>query len=650
MWQEQKKLDKHVEFAQEALRQAHPLVHDEPQLGERLEHALEQLMDLTTKEVRDHRRQMVSWIVKRAKLLRDNGEVGKWLTKVDPACRGVVRTINGPLLRELMEVVGYDNPEVMRQLEQGVAMTGPLPGSPENEPIAVDKEKLTTINDLWCARLARNKELLRALKVDEHSGELMRQVREEVVEGKVCEPWIINDEDADGTLLCHRFARVQGTKSDGRPRIRAVDNGTKCGVYDAAAMTRKLKMGSIDELLTVLKRRYRRRPGKYKAVKADVKGAFRRVPVRKRDRWMTTAAFRHDGNVWATQHMAAPFGFLASVPAWDIMGEALQVIVIKMLIMVLLRYVDDYFTVEEDELADEAAEQIQTVLEAIMGDGAVPAEKCLAANPLVVLGVEVTIEDEKVTCKIPEDKRKVWGAMAAQALDDKHLSAADAAVLAGRLSFAATKTFRRYGRAMVRPIFRQQYEPLPDGRISNELKEALEWWVEILKNEITEEVSLVKVVKEHVVLLCDASGNNAHLAAVLVTNNGTKYVEMETPSEWKSWFTQRADKQIFGLEALAVVLGLESFRDELRDKHVSIYTDNAGVLGALTKGSTKEPDHNTMVHLLWHRIAVDKLGVWFNRVPTDDNIADGPTRRWFDALSKMCAERCRATLPKGGCL
>ena len=129
--------------------------------------------------------------------------------------------------------------------------------------------------------------------------------------------------------------------------------------------------------------------------------------------------------------------------------------------------------------------------------------------------------------------------MAAQAPHDKHLTAADAAILAGRLSFVATKTFRRYGRAMVRPIFRQQYEPLPEGRISGQLRDALEWWAEILKKEITEEVSLVKVMKEHVVLLCDASGNNAHLAAVLVTAAGTKYVEMETPSEWKNWFTQR---------------------------------------------------------------------------------------------------------------
>ena len=171
-----------------------------------------------------------------------------------------------------------------------------------------------------------------------------------------------------------------------------------------------------------------------------------------------------------------------------------------------------------------------------------------------------------------------------------------------------------------------------------------------MKKETVEEISLVQNDVEHVVLLCDASGNNAHLAAVLVTKAGAQYVDMPTPAEWRQWFVERKDKQIFGLETLAVVLGMESFREQLRGKHVTIYTDNVGVQGALTRGSTKEPDHNEMVHLIWRRITCDQVGVWFDRVPTDDNIADGPTRRWTEALDSICAERRHAILPKGGCL
>ncbi len=135
-----------------------------------------------------------------------------------------------------------------------------------------------------------------------------------------------------------------------------------------------------------------------------------------------------------------------------------------------------------------------------------------------------------------------------------------------------------------------------------------------------------------------------------MTKDGSYYVEMPTPNEWRSWLTKREDKQIFGLEALAVVLGLESFRELLKGKNVTIYTDNKAVEGDLTRGSSKQSDHNEMIHLIWRRFVCDKIGAWVERVPTDDNIADGPTREWLEAIVRMGSVKCEAVLHNGGCL
>ena len=79
-------------------------------------------------------------------------------------------------------------------------------------------------------------------------------------------------------------------------------------------------------------------------------------------------------------------------------------------------------------------------------------------------------------------------------------------------------------------------------------------------------------------------------------------------------------------------------------RNVVIYSDKSGnfvcvygmwsfLLGLLTgaeaatrKGSTKNFDQHSLVHGMWKRFAELKVGVWVMRVPTDDNIADCPSR------------------------
>ena len=221
--------------------------------------------------------------------------------------------------------------------------------------------------------------------------------------------------------------------------------------------------------------------------------------------------------------------------------------------------------------------------------------------------------------------------------------------MAGRFAFAARSMFRRYGRAMVRPIYRQQYHPLKGGRASKELVEALQWWAEVMELDISERFELDAKVRPHVQLLSDAAGNNGRLAAVLIDEHGVAWhTAMDTPAEWAAWFVERTDKQILGLELLSVILGLETFRKQIEDKNITIYTDNTGTESILIRGSAKSPDHNVIAHLFWKRAAEDRLGVWVSRVGTDDNIADGPTRWWNIALDWISSKLCKAKLPKGG--
>ena len=96
-----------------------------------------------------------------------------------------------------------------------------------------------------------------------------------------------------------------------------------------------------------------------------------------------------------------------------------------------------------------------------------------------------------------------------------------------------------------------------------------------------------------------------------------------------------------------VVSGISVFAEMIKGRNVVIYSDNTGIdvsLGnirvglsivwftakgaeaATRKGSTKNFDQHSLVHCMWKKFAELKVGVWVRRVPTDDNIADCPSR------------------------
>ena len=57
--------------------------------------------------------------------------------------------------------------------------------------------------------------------------------------------------------------------------------------------------------------------------KADIDGAFRRIPVRPEHRWATAVAYVYRGAAMTSTHNGMPFGASSSVVAWHRVGEVL---------------------------------------------------------------------------------------------------------------------------------------------------------------------------------------------------------------------------------------------------------------------------------------------------------------------------------------
>ena len=95
------------------------------------------------------------------------------------------------------------------------------------------------------------------------------------------------------------------------------------------------------------------------------------------------------------------------------------------------------------------------------------------------------------------------------------------------------------------------------------------------------------------------------------------------------------DKNIMALELLSILLGVSTFLPYLRGRCVQIWSDNTGAEGSLRKGVGSKVELNSAIHQFWVLAASEKFGVYVDRVPTEVNIADGPSRVDYGLLRNV---------------
>ena len=87
----------------------------------------------------------------------------------------------------------------------------------------------------------------------------------------------------------------------------------------------------------------------------------------------------------------------------------------------------------------------------------------------------------------------------------------------------------------------------------------------------------------------------------------------------------------------AVVLALLSFAPWFRGARLRIWVDNTCAEKMLFRGSGRAPDHNR-AHFVWTWALEQWCSLWLERVPSEDNLADEPSRQKFRTLQALGAE------------
>ena len=97
---------------------------------------------------------------------------------------------------------------------------------------------------------------------------------------------------------------------------------------------------------------------------------------------------------------------------------------------------------------------------------------------------------------------------------------------------------------------------------------------------------------------------------------------------------------------MAVILGVYTWLDDLRDAVLTVYVDNEGVRYSMISGTSKMLDVALSVARLWHLVADVRVGLLVRRVESKANMADGPTRENLKHMSYLNAKWCAPVLPE----
>jgi len=624
------------DFMRQAIARPSPFQFSTEQVDSDALDAAHWVLEHSVEQVIAKREEITQQIEKDAEEFLSTGAVAHWMQRADSETKRLCESVNGPMAEVLAAVSDFRDKPSVDMFRDGGDMAGKLSCTGLGTPFEFPEP--TSLSALLEGRYESNCALLQSLTPDKNSGELMRQIEADAALGRMIPAMPIEDVDLHNVLLASRFGVEQGTQADGSTKVRAVDNESDNGLNDATAAAEKIHNDTLDMLFVVVRLFFMVSGVCPLLWKADVDSAYRRIPARPDQRDLLWVVLCHAGRIWASRHVALPFGCKSSVYAWDRIGALLCHIGRRVLRIPLFRYVDDFFAVDRPECAEHALQCFARVTRAILGASALQERKMQCGCPLSILGVDISIDERNIYVWPTSEKVSKYIEQIDRILREKKLFSGEASKLAGRLNFAAAFIFSKLGRTMLRAIYAQQYSQLPGGRLSKMLVLALEWFREALSMELCRQVPLATGTVEVIDLFCDARGTPPRVAAVLVEKGKEVcYTDWQPPISVLSKFQTRSDEQIMGLELLAVLLGFVTLRSRLKGKLVRVWEDNKGAEGSLRKGSSRSQDHNLIIHGIWLLAAKSNFGIFVERVPSHENIADDPSREDYALMKELGA-------------
>ena len=212
--------------------------------------------------------------------------------------------------------------------------------------------------------------------------------------------------------------------------------------------------------------------------------------------------------------------------------------------------------------------------------------------------------------------------------ENRHLTPAFAGRLFGRMMFASSQYFMKFGRCMLRPFSRRQHERRSGW--NPQLEAACRFWIKNISCGKPREVPVHLHNIPVAVSYSDGEGTGCVGVALWAPCGKTVAGRMVVPDAirdlWSRAMVAGEAYDIYELEAIGPALVLSNFGHLLQDCAWFHFIDNACALSSFIKGSSSVLSADCIASFTSELAAKKNLWTWFDRVDTKSNPVDGLSR------------------------
>ena len=351
------------------------------------------------------------------------------------------------------------------------------------------------------------------------------------------------------------------------------------------------------------------------------------------------------------------FGLLSAVTNYNSVSEFVTHGARRLLAVPCGHYFDDFATIHPQQGADSAKAALAW-LSARLGFPLTKNEQKNKAmlRSLTFVGVVTDMSRFDVgwlSYELKEGRALSISNMLRGFLESRQISPSDLSSVAGKLQFAVSQLYGGVGRAALHDI--SHADPGDISEDSSGLRAAMEFFVALLGLLRGRKRRLGRAQRCLVLVWSDAMyGRGSGAAPVHSSGVGFVVYDVASGERWSAGgecpagiiasFTERLT-HIGQLELLAELLPYLATPRRFAGADVIHFVDNTSAIYASIKGASSSADSARIVHMLHLLLAALDICVWFEYVPSKENIADAPSRGDMELLTGLGARRLDLVFP-----
>ncbi len=359
--------------------------------------------------------------------------------------------------------------------------------------------------------------------------------------------------------------------------------------------------------------------------KTDIKSAFRLLPLRPSQTHLF--CIKWNGHYYVD--LCFPMGLRSACQTWEKLSTALEFVLRNSGIKWIIHYLDDFFSVNSHPAGCLSDMNTASAVCKSLGIPQAPDKTLGPSQVLDFTGFEIDSVEEVV--RLPQEKLDKCKSLIMELLKLNSCTLRHLQSLVGLLNFCCTVIIA--GKTFLRRLYNKMQnisKPYYKIRLTKDVKSDLTTWLYFLRhyNGVTLYREELFFSPDNVHLYTDAAKSIGY-GAILDSH----WFAAQWPSSWWN------DQNITLLELIPIAVALDVWKHHLRNKAVTIHSDNQALVYALNNQSSAE--HRVMFFM--RKVVLNSLQ---NNFLIKVEHVSGDHNQSADALSRFQFSRFRDLNPQ----